>query len=447
MIWKHIFIIGGPGTGKTTTIAKILVALTRMSKKKLKIKLAAPTGKAAARLTESLNNSLNNIQLKKLEKILFPSHAITLHTLLGINKNNNIPFFNSNNLIDIDILIVDESSMIDLWLMAQLINAIPKKSKIIFLGDPNQLPAVQPGSVFKDIYSYHQYAYSISTATLLKNITKCHIKTIQTSENLIINDSICTLNKNYRFNNNSDISRLEKDLKNFNINKIKKIFFNEYKNITYHEINNNKQYTHMLEKIVKKYKKYIQKILNKNNPEKIIKVFHHYRVLCALKNGVYGVKKINENLEQIMQNNNMIQPHYVNDDIWYVGKPIMITENDSSLNLLNGDIGITLLNEKNKLTVFFILKKSILISIPINLLPKHETTWAMTIHKSQGSEFEHVILILPNYNYPILTHEILYTAVTRTCNKLTIYANKKIFLKTILNKNSRYSALSHNHHD
>ncbi|WP_367673834.1 exodeoxyribonuclease V subunit alpha [Buchnera aphidicola] len=442
MIWKIIFIIGGPGTGKTTVIAKILLALIRISEKKIKIKLTAPTGKAASRLTESLTYALKKIQLNELEKKILPKEAITLHSLLGITEKNKKPFFNIKNMLNIDVLIIDESSMIDLLLIETLINALPKNTKVIFLGDVNQLPSIEPGCFLKDIYFNHHHAYSHSTAKILTNITGCKINTIKYLSNTILNDSICILKKKYRFHDKSDIAQLEEDLNTNQLNVIKKIFFNQYKNITQYQINNNDDYHHMIIKIVQEYSKYLNLIKKNTHPKNIIKKFKEYRVLCAIKNGIYGIKKINTHIEKEMEKMNLIQSYQINNNTWYIGKPIMITKNNKSLKLLNGDIGITLLDNKKKLKIFFLSSYNIIKIIPIELISEYETTWAMTIHKAQGSEFTHTVLILPNKDYAILTKELLYTAITRACNKLTIYAEKKILLKIMKKTNIRYSGLN-----
>lgn len=442
MIWKIIFIIGGPGTGKTTVIAKILLALIRISKKNIKIKLTAPTGKATARLSESLNHTLTKVKSNPLEKNMLPKYAVTLHALLGITEKNKKPFFNKNNLLKVDILIIDESSMIDLLLMEKLIDALPKTTKVIFLGDINQLPPVDPGNILKDIYNNYHFAYSAKTAKILENITECKINITDNLSKNNINDSICILKKKYRFNPISNISKLEEDLNKNKLNLVNKIFFNKYKNIIHHEINDKKEYINMIKKIIKGYTQYLNYIKKDQNIKNIIEKFNKYRVICAIKNGIYGIKKINIFIEDTMEKMNLIEFIHINNDTWYIGKPILITKNNKSLGLFNGDIGITLLDNKKMLKVFFILPYNNIKIIPIELIAEYEITWAMTIHKSQGSEFEHTVLILPNKDQKILTKELFYTAITRARNKLTIYSNKKILFKIIKKRNIRYSGLN-----
>ncbi|MCW5196365.1 exodeoxyribonuclease V subunit alpha [Buchnera aphidicola (Pemphigus obesinymphae)] len=442
MIRKTTFIIGGPGTGKTTVVAKILLALIRISKKKMKIKLTAPTGKSTARLSESLTHALKKIKSNPLEKNMLPKHAVTLHTLLGITKKNKKPFFNRNNLLNIDVLIIDESSMLDLLLMEKLIDALPKKTKVIFLGDINQLPPVEPGSILKDIYNNYHYAYSQKTAKTLEKITECKINTIDNLSNNDINDSICILKKKYRFNSISNISKLEEDLNKNKLNLVNKIFFNKYKNIIHYEINNNKEYINMIKNIIKGYIKYLNYIKKNKNIKDIMKKFNKYRVICAVKNGIYGIKKINIFIEETMEKMNLIESIQINNNTWYIGKPILITKNNKSLGLFNGDIGITLLDNKKILKIFFVLPCNNIKIIPIELIYEYETTWAMTIHKSQGSEFEHTVIILPDKDQKVLTKELFYTAITRARNKLTIYSKKKILSKIIKKKNVRYSGLN-----
>ncbi|WP_343192056.1 exodeoxyribonuclease V subunit alpha [Buchnera aphidicola (Formosaphis micheliae)] len=446
MIWKIIFIIGGPGTGKTTTVAKILLACIRILNQKVNIQLAAPTGKAANKLTTSLQKSIKNIPLNELEKnIIKKLHAVTLHRLLGIKKNSNKPFFNENNLLNINILIIDEASMISLTLMEQLIKSCPKQIKIIFLGDINQLPSIEPGCVLKDTYYYYKHAYSHDIANLLHKITGEKIQKTKKNNFSTISDSICILNKNYRFDVNSDLQQLSIDLILDKKQVIEKILNNQYKNIFYYDISHKKNYYSMIKQIIIEYSKYLTNIKNNHCLYNIIKKFNKYRVLCAIRNGIYGVKELNLRLEIQMKNLNLIKNiYYINNDMWYEGKPIIITENNNSLELLNGDIGITLFDYKKRLKIFFIRNENLTKSIPINLITTYETAWIMTIHKSQGSEFSHTVLILPNKKYEILTHELLYTGITRARKKLTIYANYSCLKETIQRNCTRYSNLYKN---
>ncbi|XRX42725.1 MAG: exodeoxyribonuclease V subunit alpha [Buchnera aphidicola (Eriosoma harunire)] len=421
------FIIGGPGTGKTTIIQKILTAILEIYPNTIKCQLAAPTGKAATHLTQSVYNSNNKtLKLNLLKFKIIP--ATTIHTLLGISKINSKPYFHENNKLDIDILIIDESSMIDFFMMEKLINALPKHVKLIFFGDINQIPSIGHGNILKDIcYQSDNTFYDI--AKLLKLISNCNINTKKHPN--LINDNICILTKNYRFAKKSDIIQLSYYILHTRKDIFEKIKNNYFNQIHIDTISSHDQYILLLEYIIQKYSTYWDKIIQKKPIHHIIKAFNSIKILCAVKHNILGTKHINNNLEKYMEKKGLI--NYINNNncTGYIGKPIIISENNKMLGLVNGDIGIMKLNNKKQLYVCFLKNDKETKKIPINILPKYQTAWAITIHRSQGSEFLHTILILPNVMNPILTKELIYTGITRSKETLTIYAKKNILLQSI----------------
>ncbi|CAL4324599.1 RecBCD enzyme subunit RecD [Buchnera aphidicola (Eriosoma lanigerum)] len=438
IIQKITFIIGGPGTGKTTVIAKILITMIKIHKQPIKIKLAAPTGKAAAHLTQSLNKNislqkiLNENNKKKIYK------AVTIHKLIGIIPDSSLTYYNKTNVLDLDLLIIDESSMIDLFIMEKLINALPKHTKVIFFGDINQLPSIGNGNLLKDICYIANNTFN-NIIPILNKITNYNI--VSNVNSHFFNNHICILNKNYRFENNSGIHQLSTALMKEDPLIFYKIKNKHFKNIKLYTIHSKYQYIRMLQNIIQQYKDYWKAILQNKPIQNCIKIFYNCRILVAIKNGIFGMEEINKNIEKLMKQKRLINYVIRNGYKGYIGKPIIISKNSKTLGLLNGDIGIMKLDKNNNLVTYFQIANEKIVIIPANILPEHNTAWTMTIHKAQGSEFIHSILILPNIMSTILTKELIYTAITRSRKTLVIYASQKIFLQSMIKKTNRYSQI------
>ncbi|WP_348769383.1 exodeoxyribonuclease V subunit alpha [Buchnera aphidicola] len=433
LINQILFILGGPGTGKTTTIITIIIALIKYSEQNIKIQLSAPTGKATERLIEILNNHYKflNLYLSKEQIKCSLLKPVTIHQLLGISKISDRIFFNETHPLNVDVLIIDEVSMIDILMMNNIFLSTKKNTKIIFIGDHNQLSPIGIGSILKKIYNYSSHGYSLETTYFLKKITK--YSNIYNKENknntFLISDKICILKKNYRFQKNSGIYIISNAIYQYKEKVFIQLFKNLIQNVLFYEINFENQYKDMIEKIIFYNKRYWDKIDKKENIKEIIKIFKKHQTLCVLREGLFGVNNINKILEKTMHKKNIIKKFFlIKNQMWYIGKPIIINKNNKYLNLSNGEIGITHLNYENKLQVFFLKNNDSIKCIPIDLLEHYETAWCITVHKAQGSEFDNITLILPNKNSEILNKEILYTAVTRSRKKISIFSNKKIFI-------------------
>lgn len=459
LIKQKVLISGGPGTGKTFTITKIVAALLLLtSHKTLNIKMAAPTGKAATRLTESFHLNVNNI-IKSNHKYIhmLPKKATTIHNLLGTQlykKNINIQHnYYFTNPLHVDILIIDEASMISLSILAQLILALPKHAKIILLGDYNQLYSVESGSVFKDIFEYANSShYSLKFCEILMKCTGYSVSSILNNilapeilhykHNNII-DNLCILKKNYRFNKNSGIHQLSIAIKSGKSDQVLSLLTSHtYTDIHYLKCITKKDYINMIFQCTIQYYHYLQRIKKCTSLHSIInilKIFNRYRILCALNNGPFGIIKINYYIEQTLYQKGLIQLN--NKSKNYTGRPIIILHNAPSIGLSNGDTGILLLNNKEILSAYFLNSNNIIKIIPMHQLPQYDTCFAMTIHKSQGSEFSNIAIILPNKHISLLTRELLYTAVTRAKYNLTLYSTDTTITSSINHVTRRYSGL------
>lgn len=383
-------ITGGPGTGKTTTVLKIL-ALFLEQNINLKIALAAPTGKAATRLNESLSTNLKKLPDQIAAKI--PVEAQTIHRLLKYNISSETFFYNKNNQLNYDLIVIDESSMIDLSLMQKLTEAIPLTSKIILLGDSDQLASVESGMVFGNL---------CATALLEENIESK------------LSESINTLSLSHRFSNNQGIGKLSYTIKNGEISEtIKLLESGNDKDIIYlGNIANNKLNRKTIQLIVDEYTPYLQA----STPEEALLLNKNFIVLTPLRQGRLGVNELNSTIERELTKSGLIET----GTAFYHGMPVMITQNNYSLNLYNGDIGLILNDKDDSVKACYPAANGEIRYLSPGQLPLHEKSYAITIHKSQGSEFRNVLIIIPDKISPVMKRELLYTAVTRAREKVFI---------------------------
>lgn len=435
-------ISGGPGTGKTTTIAKLIAALLIFyNKRQLRIQLAAPTGKASSRLSESLSSERRKLSLTPEQNVLFPTKAATLHRLLGVYPRSQKIRHHLGNPLNLDVLIVDEASMIDLRMMRYLISALPKQAQVILLGDRDQLASVEAGSVLGDICSFIEQGYSIARAGELYRLTGYLLESKLQKLETWVGDSICSLRKNYRFNEKSGIGQVAQAAKSGDFVRLRTILDSGFSDISSYPLSTNKEYQALLSACVEGYSYYIKEVSSSERVDiKIVmKIFDRFRVLCALRLGPFGVSGLNQGIESGLQCagliKNLSRP-------WYLGRPVIIGRNSAYLGLYNGDIGITLRDRNGEFIVHFLLQDGNTKLVKPSRLPIHETVYAMTVHKSQGSEFEHVMFVLPDNPLPLLTRELVYTAITRASTRLSIYANKKVLMKAICTPIQRWSCLA-----
>ncbi|OCG21534.1 MULTISPECIES: exodeoxyribonuclease V subunit alpha [unclassified Gilliamella] len=435
---KIAIISGGPGTGKTTTVAKILAGIL-LTTPNARIITAAPTGKAASRLTESLSQTIEQLAFASLN---IKAEAITLHRLLGAKADNRSFKHDKNNPLHVDVLVIDEASMVDLNMMARVIEALPTSARLILLGDKDQLSSVEAGAVFGDLCTFITHGYSESRAKELSQLTGYVVPACE--QTATITDSICLLQKSYRFNESSGIGLLANAVKEGRSTVVKNLLTDEsLSDIQYHALSSQQAYEDVLHDSINHYKHYLNfiKQYGTNDIAAVLAKFAEYRLLCAVREGHFGVEGLNKQIELLLSKNKLIRLQ--NKEAWYVGRPIMILRNSTSLGLYNGDIGITLMAEKNssKLRVYFPFADGSIKGFSPFRLPEHETAYAMTIHKSQGSEFDDVNIILPTSYSPLLNRSLLYTAITRAKKNVSIYATEPILLQAIKSQTPRHSGL------
>ena len=441
-------ITGGPGTGKTTTVTRLLLVLQELFDCKLHIKLVAPTGKAASRLEESIKNALGFMQAKmNLSDSLFnaiPQKASTLHSLLGVNAFNDYTRYNSHNPLQLDVLVVDETSMIDLPMMAKLINALKPETRLILLGDQAQLASVEAGAVLGELAQFVNQPYSHEQAAYLQATTDYKIEGYDCSNP--IRDCLCHLTESRRFDKDSGIGKLAEFIQKGKADDSLGLFEHYPQELHFNALNDESDAVNQVVKsAVENYRTFLkmlddlrkQKIdpnaKNKQGisyAEAIQAQFNSVRFLTALRNNNLGVENLNKEIALALREEKLLW--FRNEQDWYIGKPIMITENDHNVRLYNGDIGLCLANGK----VWFGNRE-----VLTSRIPAHEPAFMMTIHKSQGSEFEHTVMVLPTEVNPVLSRELVFTGVTRAKKELTVFADEKIWKTAIRQTVRRQSGL------
>lgn len=454
---KFCLISGGPGTGKTTTVAKLLIALQNKQlsagKPLLQIALVAPTGKAAARLKESINQSLTQWKLPyEIE-----TSASTIHRLLGIRPQSDLPTFHQKNPLHHDLLIVDEASMIDLSLMEKLMNALKPTARLVMLGDKDQLASVEAGAIMGELGEFITHGYSREHCDYLNSVAGTTLQ--PQGEPLPICDSLCHLRKSYRFTEDSGIGALAKAVNAQQAVKSWETFanplFRDLTRITYPSSTNfadkrqwvNECANGVVEKAVECYRDYLELVKQRVKQPKsvsvteIFRAFQRVRFLCALRVSELGVERLNQRIAEALRQAKLVQ--FTHSRERYSGKPILITQNSPAYQVYSGDIGLILPDEENQLRVYFetLQENGEHLNLSLSRVPEYEPAYTMTVHKSQGSEFEQTYFVLPLTISPVVTKELIYTAITRAKGSFTLFGQEKIWKQGVMSNVQRYSGL------
>lgn len=435
---KLSIISGGPGTGKTYTVARILALLVEQAKAgRIATALAAPTGKAAARLAGMIRDAKGTLNCTPDVKAAIPEEASTIHRLLGATAKAGTFRFNKTTPLPYDVVVVDEASMVDLPLMAKLVGALPEHSRLILLGDKDQLASVEPGAVFGDICGTDRIVPSLpGLAKMVEAMSVCRpLK--EGGHAGALPDFVTVLKKSYRFSADAGIGSLATAV---NKGDSHGVFALLKEQICGEVIWREAPPPESLEGAIEERLGHIYRdYFAGQTPEEVFSLFGGFHLLCALRQGPYGAAAVNRLVESIARRKGFIRP----EGRWYRGQPVMVTSNDYHLRLFNGDIGILLPDPEAgaQLRVYFPTEKGTFRKLLPGRLSEWETAFAMTVHKSQGSEFEHVMILLPDRFSEVLTRELIYTAITRARKTVEIWGRKDVLAEALSRTTRRQSGL------
>ncbi|WP_026034208.1 exodeoxyribonuclease V subunit alpha [Dyella japonica] len=443
-------ITGGPGTGKTTTVVRLLGLLQTLHRKdtarSLRIRLAAPTGKAAARLQSSISMQVAQLDVDDDVRASIPSQVDTLHRLLGARPDTRRFRHDSSHPLHLDVLVIDEASMIDLEMMSAVLAALPDDARLILLGDKDQLSSVEAGAVLGDLCRRAEAGhYSTATATWLHDTTGDRIDAWVRDDARPLDQHVAMLRHSHRFGADSGIGTLAQHVNRGDATQVLALLAGHHADIAW--VDATAEARTLAELVVdggsahfqshpgaaqpQGYRHYLQ-WLQRERPAAgadaaaydawargVLRAFGSFQLLCALRQGPYGAEGLNRQIAGILHQAQLIDTTHE----WYEGRPVLVTRNDYSLGLMNGDVGIALrvpdeLGRMHLRVAFEVAGDAgsnttrIRFVLP-SRLGERETVYAMTVHKSQGSEFDHAALVLPSDASAVLTRELLYTGITR----------------------------------
>ena len=439
-------ISGGPGTGKTTSVAAFIACLLELEPD-LRIALAAPTGKAAARLREALSE--RTCHLPETARARLPAEAHTIHRLLGASTSPGRFRHHSANPLALDLLVVDEASMLDLALAASLLDALPPHARLVLLGDKDQLAAVEAGAVFADLSS--GWRFSADEATRLAALAGVP------EENLLrgagaeaaLPNSVVWLLDSHRFHADSGIGRLAREI-NAGEGAAALAWLKTQADPAVcwieDEAGNESPSTAVLKAMEEGYAAYLSSLRENFDGEpletraaRIFAAFERFRVLVAVRQGPRGLAAVNAHLER--HTCAILGIDSVGTEPFWAGRPIIVLENDPATRLFNGDTGLCLPGHDGAPTVVFPVPGGGIRAIAPRRLPEHGTAFALTVHKSQGSEFSEILLLLPARPARVMSRELLYTAVTRAACRVTIAGSAAVFGAGCAARSARFSGL------
>ncbi|MGG5287140.1 exodeoxyribonuclease V subunit alpha [Pseudomonas viridiflava] len=471
-------ITGGPGTGKTTTVVRLLALLQApavQSGQPLRIRLAAPTGKAAARLTESISQQVQSLDVSAEVRQKIPAEVTTVHRLLGSRPGTRHFRHHAGNPLPLDVLVVDEASMIDLEMMANLLDALPPHARMVLLGDKDQLASVEAGAVLGDLCrDAEEGFYSPETQAWLEAVSgeqldKGGLRQGDAQQHPLA-QQVVMLRHSRRFGQGSGIGQLAR-LVNQQQDQQARALLAAGSHSDVFALALKGEQDLKFERLVldglgkgeqgpQGYRHYLNVLANERPAQgstlddpcwtlwarSVLEAFDSFQLLCAVRKGPWGVEGLNQRITHALFNANLIE----SEQQWYEGRPVLMTHNDYGLGLMNGDIGITLrLPEREGED-----KQVLRVAFPRNdgsggvrfVLPSRlnevETVYAMTVHKSQGSEFAHTALILPEALNPVLTKELIYTGITRAKHWFSLIEPRQgVFEEALRRKVKRLSGL------
>jgi exodeoxyribonuclease V alpha subunit len=407
-------ITGGPGTGKTHSVLMLLIAMLRLNPE-LRIVLCAPTGKAAARMMESIQGNLTRINppSELLQKI--PDTASTIHRLIRWNPALGKSAYNAKNPLPFDVIILDEASMVDVALMSRLARALRPDTRLVLLGDKDQLSSVEAGSVFADIASQQApnivrltKSWRFSDDSEIGQLARLiNSGEAQLSWNLLTEESAVGLLRPMLPDISTQTMRTSEETANTS------------KEALYRTLNNAAQSMHTA-------------LLGEPDHHRAFTLLQGSQILTALRVGHFGSEHINAEVDRRLGKG----------AVWYEGRPVIATSNNYDLEVYNGDVGLTRYVDNRLMVAFAGSTPGTVRWIAPAQLKSVSSAWALTVHKSQGSEYDQVFFVLPDRPAPVITRELGYTALTRARKNFRVWGGKFMWEIMISNRVERYSGLA-----
>ncbi len=481
-------ITGGPGTGKTTTVVRLLALLQTLQQAEddappLEIRLAAPTGKAAARLGESITGQVHQLPISQTLKSTVPTEVTTLHRLLGARPDTRHFRHHADNPLSLDVLVIDEASMVDIEMLTAVLSALPAHARLVLLGDKDQLASVEAGSILGDLCRRADAGhYTPATARWLSRATGQPLPDAYVDPDGQPQDqAIAMLRQSYRFDAQSGIGQLARAVNRSAQDEVRAVLGHGYADL--HHLVLDGENDPALKSLALNgatadalsagvsgthppagYRHYLS-VLNSQRPPgaleftqhldaysvwagAVLEAYGRFQLLCALRKGPWGIEGLNLRVGKVLRQARLIE---ANDAVlehgWFEGRPVLVTQNDYGLKLMNGDIGVALNVVEAGRTRLRVAFPGGDPETPIRwVLPSRlhavETVFAMTVHKSQGSEFHHAAVLLPDRPSPVLTRELVYTGLTRARQWLTlIEARRGILDQAVIRQVLRASGL------
>ncbi|MFI3247384.1 MAG: exodeoxyribonuclease V subunit alpha, partial [Ferrimonas sp.] len=419
----------------------------------------APTGKAAARLSESLASTLTAITAGQVDEIdaeigaRIPTTVTTLHRLLGARSDTRRFVHNAVNPLNLDVLVVDEASMVDLEMMANLLAAVPVHARLILLGDKDQLASVEAGAVLGDLCDQAEKGhYQADTEGFIFRTTGYSVRPYIGAGHGLEQQTVM-LRKSHRFGEKSGIGQLARAINRGDVDEARAVLLNSHGDVAYLKNSDTEFKALVLDGQVAQlqplngqqphgYRHYLSIVQQGASAfasetewqRAVLDAFAQFQVLAALREGEWGVQGLNKRIAHLLYQQRLISQ----EQGWYAGRPVMVQRNDYSLDLMNGDIGICLPvqdpHQTQSLRVIFPMADGTLKAVQPSRLEEVETVFVMTVHKSQGSEFAHTALVLPESGSPVLTRELIYTGVTRAKLWFSLLINQPAVVREAIKK-------------
>ncbi len=447
LLRRFVLISGGPGTGKTSAVVRLLACLLTLEPD-TRVVLAAPTGKAAARMQQALLVQAGG--LPEEIRAALPTTATTLHRLLG--RGDGVAGFrhHAGAPLPLDVLVIDEASMLDLALATHVFEAVPLGARIILLGDRDQLAAVQSGAVFAELSRSQQFsadtrrALAELTATpqlLAPAAVMTEPTTASSRAGSGLTDAVVWFTRQYRFAADSAISGLAQAVRTGATERALALLGQPSPELTWQPHPPATPDRIWLAGMAMGFDGFLQAVSGRADPAAVFEAFEQFRVLCARRGGPWGTAALNAALASWARDQVQGPSQQAVDSPWFKGRPVLILRNDAVLGLFNGDVGIVLPDGAGELQVCFQQADGSMRWIAPVRLPEHDSAYAMTIHKSQGSEFARVAVLLPAESSPVLTRELLYTGITRARTHVLLQASAERVREAIDRPTERRSGL------